>query len=70
MQTKTDTSKIRGVSRDNTSIGMLAPFGSAEWQSRVYYPGVRTREEAKVIELGEGDRRTDIDFKLPSSTAP
>lgn len=51
-------------------VGLLAPFGSAEWQSRVYYPGVRTREEAKVIELGEGERRTDLDFQLlPNSTA-
>ena len=47
-------------------VGMLAPFGSAEWQSRVYYPGVRTREEAKVIELGDGEWRTDINFKLPA----
>ena len=47
-------------------VGMLAPFGSAEWQSRVYYPGVRTREEATVIELGDGEWRTDINFKLPA----
>jgi len=50
-------------------VGLLAPFVSTEWQSRVYYPGVRTREEAKVIELGEGEQRTNIDFQLlPSST--
>jgi hypothetical protein len=50
-------------------VGLLAPFGSAEWQSRVYYPGVRTRGEARVIELGEGELRTDIDFQLLPSSA-
>lgn len=49
--------------------GLLAPFDSAEWESRVYYPGVSTREQAKVIELDVGEWRTDIDFQLlPSST--
>jgi hypothetical protein len=51
-------------------VGLLAPYDSPEWKSRFYYPGVSTREEAKTIELGEGEWRTDIDFKLPSSTAP
>ncbi len=49
-------------------VGLLAHPGSSEWQSRVYYPGVSTREQAKVIKLGEGEWRTDIDFA--SSTAP
>jgi hypothetical protein len=49
-------------------IGLLAPFDSAEWQSRVYYPGVRTREQAKVIELDVGEWRTDIDFSLPPNS--
>jgi len=51
-------------------VGLLAPFDSTEWKSRVYYPGVPTREQAKMIELGAGEWRTDIDFKLPSSTTP
>jgi hypothetical protein len=46
-------------------VGLLAPFDSAEWKSRVYYPGVPTKEQAKTIELGDGEWRTDIDFKLP-----
>lgn len=46
-------------------VGILAAVDSAEWQSRVYYPGVATREEAKIITLGEGEWRTDIDFSLP-----
>ncbi len=50
-------------------VGLMAPFDSAEWKSRVYYPGVPTREQAKVIELDVGEWRTDIDFQLlPSST--
>jgi signal peptidase II len=50
-------------------VGLLAPFDSSEGQSRIYYPGVRTREQAKVIELDAGEWRTDIDFQLlPSST--
>jgi hypothetical protein len=32
-------------------VGILAPFASAEWKSRVYYPGVPAREQAKVIEI-------------------
>jgi len=50
-------------------VGLLAPFDSSEWQSRVYYPGVPTRERAKVIELDAGEWRTDVDFQLlPGST--
>jgi hypothetical protein len=52
-------------------VGLLAPVDSAEWASRIYYPGVRTQEQAKVIQLGDGEWRTDISFKLlPSSIAP
>jgi hypothetical protein len=52
-------------------VGLLAPVDSAEWKSRVYYPGVPTQEQAKIIELGDGEWRTDIDFKLlSSSTTP
>ena len=48
--------------------GLLAQYDSPEWKSRVYYPGVSTREEAKTIELGEGEWRTDIDFRLPPTS--
>jgi hypothetical protein len=42
-----------------------------EWQLRVYYPGVSTRAQVIPIDLGDGEQRTDINFKLlPSSTAP
>jgi len=52
-------------------VGLLAAANSAEWAGRVYYPGVRTQEQAKVVELGEGEWRTDVSFKLlPTATAP
>ena len=45
--------------------------GSHQWQPIVYYPGVPARDQAEIIELGEGQWRTDISLKLlPSSTAP
>jgi len=51
-------------------VGLLAPYNSREWETRVYYPGVPSREQAKEIRLGDGEWRTNIDFKLPpSSTA-
>jgi hypothetical protein len=48
-------------------IGLLDPYSSAEWKSRIYYPGVRTKEEARIIELGDGEWRTDIDFTVPNA---
>jgi hypothetical protein len=45
-------------------VGLLEPFNSDEWKSRVYYPGVPTREQATIVELGDGEWRTDIDFRL------
>ena len=31
----------------------------------VYYPGVRTKEQAIIIELRLNEKRTNIDFQLP-----
>ncbi len=40
----------------------------AKWRLRVYYPGVPSREQAIPIDLGDGEARSDINFKLlPSS---
>jgi hypothetical protein len=50
-------------------VGVLAPVDSVEWKSRIYYPGVPTQEQAKIINLGDGEWRTDIDFKLLSSSS-
>lgn len=49
-------------------VGILAPVDSAEWKSRVYYPGVPTREQAHVVDLGKGEWRTDISFMLASNS--
>jgi len=50
-------------------VGLLAAFDSAEWKARVYYPGVPTREQAKIVDLSDVEWRTDIDFRLlPGST--
>jgi hypothetical protein len=46
--------------------GVLADT-TTEWRLRAYYPGVSTREQATPIDLGKGEWRTDIDFKLPNS---
>ena len=48
-------------------VGLLDPFDSAGWKSRVYYPGVTSEKRAKVIKLGDGEWRTDINFKLMQS---
>ena len=37
--------------------------------ARVYYPGVRDKNLAVVVELGPAEKRSHIDFHVPSSTA-
>lgn len=58
----------RKAGRYIVGVGLLAPTNSPEWKSRVYYPGVPTQEQAKAIELGDGEWRTDVNFSLPSSS--
>ena len=31
----------------------------------IYYPGVRTKEQATIIELRPNEKRTNVDFQLP-----
>ena len=45
-------------------IGIQATTDSPEWRSRVYYPGVRTRKKAVVIELGKAAKRANVDFTI------
>jgi hypothetical protein len=45
-------------------IGIGEEPGSPEWRNRVYYPGVRTKEQATVIRLGEGETRAIVDFPV------
>lgn len=51
-------------------VGIQAQPGSSEWHSRVYYPGVRDRNVAVTINLDSAEKRTNVDFQLPSLTAP
>jgi hypothetical protein len=48
-------------------IGIQARQGSRLWRSRVYYPGVRTSDAAVVIELGQAEKRANINFQVPNS---
>jgi len=49
--------------------GMIA-HTVTEWPLRVYYPGVQSRAQAKPIDLGMGEQRTDINFILPADWNP
>lgn len=51
-------------------VGLLAPFDSTVWKSRVYYPGVTSKKRAKIIELGDGEWRTGINLKLRRTPYP
>lgn len=46
-------------------VGIGAEPKTPEWRDRVYYPGVRTKEKATIIDLGKAEKRTNIDFQLP-----
>jgi hypothetical protein len=48
-------------------IGMRAEPETPEWRSRVYYPGVATKENATIIELGKAEKRENIDFSMTNS---
>ena len=41
-----------------------------EWPLRVYYPGAQSRDEAKTIDLGMSEQRTDVNFSLPADWTP
>jgi hypothetical protein len=46
-------------------VGIQGQPNSAEWRSRVYYPGVRDLNLAVIIDLGRAEKRTGVDFQLP-----
>lgn len=37
-------------------------------QSGIYYPGVRDRDLAVIIDLGRAEKRANLNFQLPPST--
>jgi Carboxypeptidase regulatory-like domain len=51
-------------------LGINAQPNSAEWRARIYYPGVRSRDQAIVVELATAERRTNVDFRVPQPPAP
>jgi Carboxypeptidase regulatory-like domain len=51
-------------------VGISAQPNSAEWRARIYYPGVRSKNQAIVVELGTAERRTNVDFRVPQPPAP
>src|SRR5215470_2257263 len=59
--------EARGLEPGRYVIGMgiNAQPNTAEWRARVYYPGVRSKDEATVVELGNAERRSGVDFKIP-----
>jgi hypothetical protein len=63
--------EVRGLEPDVylVGIGIQAAPGTAEWGSRIYYPGVHTKENATPIKIGRAEKRTDIDLLLPNSKA-
>jgi hypothetical protein len=63
--------EARGLEPDRYLVGIhiQAQPDTPEWRSRVYYPGVETKEEATVIQLGRAEKRTNIDFKFPNSAS-
>jgi len=60
--------EVRGQDPGRYIVGQ-GPLANtiAEWRLRVYYPGVSSREQAIPIDLGDGEARSGIDFKLPAT---
>jgi hypothetical protein len=45
-------------------VGISAEDGSPEWKNRVYYPGVRSKDRAVILELGKAEKHNNINFQL------
>lgn len=59
--------EARGVEpgRYVVGLGIRSGTGAPDLPTPVYYPGVRTKEQATIIQLGRAEKRSNIDFKLP-----
>lgn len=55
----------REAGRYFVGAGVPPEPGGAQWQPSIHYPGVRDRNQAQAIELGEGQWRADLKMKLP-----
>ena len=63
--------EARGVEpgRYVVGLGIRSGTGAPELPSPVYYPGVRTKEQATIIQLGRAGKRTNVNFELPADDA-
>jgi hypothetical protein len=59
--------EVKGVKpgRYLVGVGIKAGTGGRDVQSPIYYPGVRTKEQASIVDLRPAEKRTHIDFELP-----
>jgi hypothetical protein len=60
--------EAKGVKPGRYVVGLGIQAGTGYFSdvpTLVYYPGVRTKEEATIIELRANEERTNIDFQLP-----
>jgi hypothetical protein len=58
--------QLRGLTagRYLVGIGITAQPDSFEWRSRIYYPGVHSKQLAATVDLGTNQIRTGIDFSF------
>jgi hypothetical protein len=61
--------EARGVEPGRYVVGLGIQAGTGYFNDLpipVYYPGVRTKEEATIIQLGRAEKRTNVNFDLPA----
>jgi hypothetical protein len=49
-------------------VGIQPRAGNMDGRSGIYYPGVRDRNLAVIIDLGRAEKRANLNFQLPAST--
>ena len=60
--------EAKGVKPGRYVVGLGIRAGTGYFSdvpTPIYYPGVRTKEQATIVELRPGEKRTNIDFQLP-----
>jgi hypothetical protein len=60
-----DTDHFEARSGDYVITSDVRNSGETRVKTPVYYPGVRTQEQATVVELGRAEKRSNINFQLP-----
>jgi hypothetical protein len=60
--------EVKALSPGQYLVGVVIQdqSGSSGWRSRVYYPGVRDRDLAVIINLAAAEKRVNVDFQLPN----